>query len=251
MNANYNYKINKKPIVPIQYYMKDFDEQNKMWIHKHEYYEIMYVSSGKCIINTSTEENPSEITTHELVQGQFIFLLPNVFHQLVLNEGDKAFIYNIEFQHADCENEYISNVSSIIHISYDKLFDSTKLGSIVTSKNRYLIATDIAQVGTAIKDLILCCEKKQKNKEDYLSLILKEASLFVEISNCVNSKRLGDVTYIKKANAFILENYTKKILIEDIAEHVNISKSYLEHQYKKYMGQSILSFINDAAFWGI
>ena len=92
--------------------------------------------------------------------------------------------------------------------------------------------------------MILCCEKKQKNKEDYLSLILKEASLFVEISNCVNSKRLGDVTYIKKANAFILENYTKKILIEDIAEHVNISKSYLEHQYKKYMGQSILSFIN-------
>ena len=77
-----------------------------------------------------------------------------------------------------------------------------------------------------------------------MSLILKEANLFVEISNCINSKKLGDVTYIKKANTYILENYTRKILIDDIAKHVNISKSYLEHQYKKYMGQSILSFIN-------
>ena len=124
------------------------------------------------------------------------------------------------------------------------LFKNTNLTKITTNKNGFVIATDIVQVGTAIKELILSCEKKQKTSEDYISVLLKEANLFVEISNCIQSKRLGDVTYIKKANAYILENYTKKILIEEIAKHVNISKSYLEHQYKKYMGQSILSFIN-------
>lgn len=244
LNNDSIYKMSKKPIVPIQYYMKKFDDTDKMWIHKHEYYEIMYVSSGKCSITISNEETPVNTTSYDLVQGQFIFIMPNIFHQLVIKEGNEAFLYNIELQHVNYDDEHISNVFNIINVDYEKLFNNTKLTKLIASKEGFIITSDISQVGTTIKELILCCVKKQKTKEDYLSLILKEANLFVEISNCINSKRLGDVTYIKKANTYILENYTRKILIDDIAKHVNISKSYLEHQYKKYMGQSILSFIN-------
>ena len=245
MNTNSNFSVNKKPIVPLQYYMKDFDETGeKMWIHKHEYYEIMYVSSGKCTITTADDDDAVNTKEHKLIQGQFIFIRPNIYHRLTMEKGEKAFILNIEFHHVDYDHEYISNVFPIFKINFDKLFYETKLANELSKKEGYIITSDIAQVGTAIKEVILCCEKKQKTNEDYLSLILKETNLFVEISNCINTKRLGDVTYIKKANAYILENYNKKIKIDDIAKYVNVSKSYLEHQYKKYMGQTILSFIN-------
>ena len=58
------------------------------------------------------------------------------------------------------------------------------------------------------------------------------------------SKKLGEISYIRKANAYIMDNYNRKITIDEIAKYVDISKSYLEHQYKKQMGQTILSFIN-------
>lgn len=243
MSTN-NFFINNQPVIPFQYYMKNFDEKDKMWMHKHAYYEIMYVSYGKCIIETATDENLSNNATYILTQGQFIFIRPNIYHQLVINEGDNAFVFNVEFHHADQSHEYIKNTFPIININFNKLFDKTKLASLLSGDKGYFISSDVAQVGTSIKELILCCEKKNKTKEDYLSLMLKEANLFIEIANCMQSKKLGEISYIRKANAYILENYNKKILINDIANHVNVSKSYLEHQYKKHMGQSILSFIN-------
>ena len=243
MSVN-KFSMNNQPIIPFQYYMKDFDVTDTMWMHKHEYFEIMYVSYGRCIIETAKDENRSNPLSYILTQGQFIFLRPNIYHQLIMNEGDKANIFNIEFHYTDQNHEYIKNTSSIMTIDFIKLFNKTKLASLLSGEKGYFISSDVAQVGTAIKELILCCEKENKTSEDYLSLMLKESNLFVEIANCMQSKKLGGISYIRKANTYILENYTKKISINDIAKHVNISKSYLEHQYKKHTGQSILSFVN-------
>ena len=41
-----------------------------------------------------------------------------------------------------------------------------------------------------------------------------------------------------------VSNFVKKITLDDIAEHVGINKSYLQRQYKKYTGSTILNAIN-------
>ena len=69
-------------------------------------------------------------------------------------------------------------------------------------------------------------------------------NLFLEISECLKTVSFGALSYIKKANEYIANNYVKKISLDDIAEHVGINKSYLQRQYKKYTGSTILNAIN-------
>ena len=56
---NINYSINKLncALIPFQYYMKSFDDSLDMWMHRHEYFEIMYVNSGNIVIKVSPDEN--------------------------------------------------------------------------------------------------------------------------------------------------------------------------------------------------
>ena len=231
-------------LVPIQYYMKFFHDSLDMWMHSHEYLEIMYVNSGSVTIRISKVDNVKQVETRTLTQGQFIFLQPNLFHQMIIEKDKTAFVYNIEFIQVDINNELIQNIQSIINVDFRKLFTDTKLSNFINSESGYIIASDSSQVGTAIKELILATEQRKKNNEDFLSVIIKEINLLVEISNCIVNKKLGEISYIRKANSYIMENYQRKITIDEIAEHVNISKSYLEHQYKKQMGQTILGFVN-------
>ena len=241
-----NYSINKLnyALIPFQYYMKSFDDSLDMWMHRHEYFEIMYVNSGNIVIKVSPDENLKDAEVYNLTQGQFIFLKPNLYHQMIINKNETAFVYNVEFLPVDNNNEIIKNAQSIITVDFEKLFFDTKLNNFMKSEAGFIITTDTAQVGTTIKELIFAANQKKNTKEDYLSIILREMNLLIEISNCIVNKKLGEISYIRKANSYIMDNYNKKITIDEIAEYVNISKSYLEHQYKKQMGQTILGFIN-------
>ncbi len=244
MNTNYSISKINYALIPFQYYMKSFDDSFDMWMHSHEYFEIMYVSSGNITIKISFDEKLKDVETYRLTQGQFIFLNPKLYHQMIIEKGETAFVYNMEFLPVNYDNEIIKNVQNVISIDFEKLFLDTKLNSIISSENGYVITADTAQVGTSIKELIFAAEQKKKTKEDYLSVIIKEINLLIEISNCIINKKIGEISYIRKANSYIMDNYHKKITIDEIANHVNISKSYLEHQYKKQMGQTILGFIN-------
>ena len=241
-----NFAINKLnyALIPFQYYMKSFDDTLDMWMHRHEYYEIMYVNSGKITIKISSNDKLKDIETYNLTQGQFIFLKPNQYHQMIIEKDETAFVYNVEFLPVDYDNEIIKNAQSIINIDFEKLFFETKLNSFIRGESGFFISTDTTQVGTSIKELIFATDQKKTSKEDFLSVIIKEMNLLIEISNCQINKKLGEISYIRKANAYIMENYHRKISIDEIADYVHISKSYLEHQYKKQMGQTILSFIN-------
>ena len=163
---------------------------------------------------------------------------------MIINKNETAFVYNVEFLPVDNNNEIIKNAQSIITVDFEKLFFDTKLNNFMKREVGFIITTDTAQVGTTIKELIFAANQKKNTKEDYLSIILREMNLLIEISNCIINKKLGEISYIRKANSYIMDNYNKKITIDEIAEYVNISKSYLEHQYKKQMGQTILGFIN-------
>ena len=247
MKANSYKQINLKnmAIVPLQYYMKWFDDTFSMWMHHHNYFEIMYASSGSFTVETASDENLTDLEEHIISQGQFILIKPNFYHILKMNKGQKAFIYNMEFLTTDLNHEMISSIRKVMNIDFDKLFNETKLSNIIKSPDGYILSNDTSQIGTTLKELILILENKNKTIENNLQIIIKEISLFIEISNCISNKTIGAISYIRKVNSYIMENYQKNdISISEIAAYINISKSYLEHQYKKQMGQTIWSFIN-------
>ena len=167
---NTNYSINKLnyALIPFQYYMKSFDDSLDMWMHRHEYFEIMYVNSGNIVIKVSPDENLKDAEVYNLTQGQFIFLKPNLYHQMIINKNETAFVYNVEFLPVDNNNEIIKNAQSIITVDFEKLFFDTKLNNFMKSEAGFIITTDTAQVGTTIKELIFAANQKKNTKESEL-----------------------------------------------------------------------------------
>lgn len=80
--------------------------------------------------------------------------------------------------------------------------------------------------------------------EQACAVTIAELNLFTEISKCLETGNFGSLSYIRKTNTYIQENFRRKITIDQIAEWVGINKAYLQRQYKKYTGQTILESIN-------
>lgn len=243
-NTCFNVNLFKKNmLIPFQYYMKSFDDTFSMWVHQHNYFEIMYASSGSFEVEIAIAHS-NKFESHKISQGQFIILKPNVDHRMVLNNNEKAFVYNMEFLLADSNNDLVKKTSSILNIDFYRLFTETKLNMLISNNVDFIIANDTSQFGTSMKELILASESKKSTLEDYINIINKELSLLTEMSICFSNRKIGEISYIRKANSYIIENYQRKITLSEIANHVGISLSYLKHQYKKHMDQTILGFIN-------
>ena len=108
----------------------------------------------------------------------------------------------------------------------------------------FTLLTDTAQVEYALKNLITLHKEPIHTLDRALAAQYSIVNLLVEISSCMQTVSFGALPYIKKANEYIANNYTKKISLGDISDYVGINKSYLQRQYKKYTGSTILNAIN-------
>ena len=60
----------------------------------------------------------------------------------------------------------------------------------------------------------------------------------------LNFKGLKHVHTIAEAKRYIMENYSQKLTVEDIASQVYLSKSYLSRIFKEETGDSLTAYIN-------
>ncbi|MBO5927721.1 MAG: helix-turn-helix transcriptional regulator, partial [Clostridia bacterium] len=67
---------------------------------------------------------------------------------------------------------------------------------------------------------------------------------FVSESNNFLPIESNKVNMIRDAIEYIRENFTKKIVIDELASHLHFSKGYLSHTFKKVTGCSIIEFLN-------
>lgn len=50
---------------------------------------------------------------------------------------------------------------------------------------------------------------------------------------------------VKDATLYIKMNYGRELSVEKIAKHVNVSKSHFSREFKKYIGMSLIDYINN------
>lgn len=116
---------------------------------------------------------------------------------------------------------YISLVNDILEHYYNSILDESEL-SCYSSYN----------------SLILNSEK--------LSDITKAVITFIEgVINSIRQDRLANSkNVIHKSINYIEKNYSEKISLESIAEHVNLSKQYLCYIFKRETGENVSHYIN-------
>lgn len=231
---------------PISFYFKTFGYDFRMGMHRHPYFEIMYAWQGSFdVYFYYARQNlpPKKITVQE---RQFIFLDAMTYHRLVIPDKKQRMIYNVELEAKRLSEYNPCNVNTVMPVDYYSLIRGCGLEKLGcgTDGSGYSILTDTAQVEYALKNLIALHQEPIHTLDRALAAQYSIINLFIEISECLKNVIFGALPYIKKANEYIANNYIKKISLDEIAEYVGINKSYLQRQYKKYTGSTILSAIN-------
>ncbi|MBN1411322.1 MAG: helix-turn-helix domain-containing protein [Spirochaetales bacterium] len=106
-----------------------------------------------------------------------------------------------------------------------------------------------AMEGGADNKKIYECNTKFFNSADAITNIMMAKDLLTEfVDNVVCSvntaQQKNAASSIEKAIAFIEKNYRKNLSLKEIASHVFLSTSHLQHLFKSETGQSITRYLN-------
>lgn len=230
----YKYElVNMDGDLPIKIIYHDSDEIDYVSRHWHESVEISYVISGK-IDNIYIEG-----TNYTSEQGDIVLINSNCIHSFTLNIGENRRAFTIFIP---CEF-LKANYPQIDQITFDCIskFEQdeqrrTKFNELRANLDSIITAfLDYDQDPLAqIKLKGLSCE--------LIYLLLKNFSTNKNKSGIIQTtKHLGRLTLITN---FIKEHCNQNISIDQISNQFGLSSDYLSRFFQKYIGMTILNYIN-------
>ena len=179
---------------------------------------------------------------HYISKGSGIFKINDKIYDL---KGGDGFIL-LKGMHV----EYISSI--------DDPWKYYWVGFSGKNVNEYLKRTSIidtciinfskkSKVPNTIIDMCNISKKYNQTSSDDILLLSKLHLLLYYISSEFpkSFKYYNNLahTYIQEAVDFINNNYMKSITVQEVANHVNLSRSYLYKMFIKYLGQSTQSYL--------
>ena len=195
-----------------------------MKFHSHPNAEIMYNDGGWCEIFWKENGGNKKLP---LKKGQFALLPSQTQHMLYVPQGGRCDILNLELT---LSSESGLRCSELEGAGLDFLSGGV------------CFAEDTANVGSTIKKLHE--ELAQFNAGSGLQISALLAQLLVMIAR-VSRMGESDSSYIiNKAMKFIENEYSNGISSRDVAESLKLHPVYLERQFKKHTGVSMLAHIN-------
>lgn len=124
------------------------------------------------------------------------------------------------------------------------LFPEEELPSLEESKNTGIISFKFKSNQTGNFLLMLYHTPSYQSINYYFEITEPDVWTEFEIPISKNSSLNAMLPYIEKAVQYIQDNYSEKITIQDIADHVTIHPSYLSSLFRKSLNQSVNSYIN-------
>ena len=197
-----------------------------MKFHAHPNAEIMYNDGGACEIFWKENGNNKKLA---LKKGQFAVLPSQTQHMLYVPQGCRCDILNLELT-LSAENGLPCAELEGAGLEF--------LGGGVR------FAEDTANVGATIKKLHEELGSAQFNAGSGLQIAALLAQLLVMIARVAHMGGSDGSYIINKAMKFIDNEYANGISSKDVAESMKLHPVYLERQFKKHTGVSMLSHIN-------
>lgn len=201
--------------------------------HWHEEVQFIHVLEGRFLFHVADQQI-------EVNSGDGLFMNANQIHKAesIEPEGKYIFVYFHPTLLTDQKSDYIhkSFVASIL--------SDTFVGSIPLSKD---IEADII-----ILDLVLEMKSIYDASKDYFELDLMSSifQMWKHLLITIEVKALLQHTQdavanerLKRIITFIDEHYANQITLEDISDHVNLSRSECCRFFKKCVNQSLFQYI--------
>lgn len=204
--------------------------------HIHKSIEIYLIKSGCCSMDISDRKILCQ-------PGDFVLIPPNTVHSFYLETEETCIFRHIHFDPDLFSQWYLNNtepypmdlVTALIFScdSHFKLRADEKLTSLVAE-----IIDDTAAGGTAATAL------SNLHLAELMLCLIKMARTELPVLSDAGTHTPEHIRYVSYALSYIHENYSGKILIQDIADHLNISARYLSKVFFQHMNLTILNYIN-------
>ena len=206
--------------------LKSFDG-----FHYHDdMYEILYMLEGeaKYIV---------EDKVYNLQPGDMMLVSPNELHQLISPNPSKRIVCTFSDKYLSQFNTEYTNFQDIFNIL--KFSSNHKIS---------FSGNDKAKIETFLLRMASLLFSEEFGDDIKYNMAFTRIMLLVS-ERLIEHEELTHVPYItnpiiKNIVDYINENISNKILIEDIADYLGLSNSYLSHIFKEHTGVSILKFIN-------
>ena len=204
--------------------------------HIHRSIEIYLIDSGSCAMDINNRKL-------SCTAGDFVMILPNTVHSFYLDAPDTCLFRHIHFDPAPFSRLYLNRSETdsfdmitaltvpyghCFHLASNETFSSL-IDNIIeeTAENDSL---HLALANLHLTELLL----------ELMKLTRKNHALLT-VSDSLSPEQIRYVSY---ALSYIHENFDRKILVKDIADHLNISSRYLSKVFFQHMNLTILNYIN-------
>jgi len=199
--------------------------------HSHSQYEIYYLISGNVNFHAAGK-------TYQVEKGTMLIINPFESHNLEFIPTEPYERRVIEFS--------LNNIPT---------FDGfTPSNSFMKNKSPVYILTAKELEKTSIISLMDNIEEEYRKNDQYtnynivfniISIICQIARYISKESNKpINEIIKVDQVYVNNAIQYINNNLNEDLSINNIASKIGLSRSYLQHIFKKTMNKSISTYIN-------
>lgn len=195
--------------------------------HEHLRIEINYVKKGNCILCLET----GCVTFRK---GEVMIIAPHARHRFEAGpEG--AVLMQLEF---------LPEIFARFNFSANAVTGESVSAFLFSEENRLIKIVDNAPIIHTVQNIIN--ELEQKNACYQYLVMMYYAELLVLIYRHLDETTLPVCTneFLKKAIAYIRQNYHLNINIGHVARHVGVSERYLRRLFAQHLNLAPLDYLN-------
>lgn len=204
-------------------------KHHEMLLHTHTAAEWMYVRAGMCGVRLGD----GGIIT--LKEGDYIFLDSMVPHELIVEKGSPCHVLNIE----------ISLVKKNEDFSIGRLRRNEGFNAFLQAAQPVFFSSDAeGAIGNHLSNLLRLIRRGNAEDETGHQMAL----LFFEVAGQFRKKQYKTNAippHVKKALAYISENFDSGLTISEIARAASVSRGHLQRSFHETVGCTMVSKIND------
>lgn len=109
-------------------------------------------------------------------------------------------------------------------------------------KKKLCLLSDQESIHITLSSILYEWEHRQPERDMMLRLLLNELIIRLARSYFAHRKPNG-IQFLAQAREYILQNYQRPLTIDDIADAVGISRSYLSMLFSRHMSRTIVEYI--------
>ena len=176
--------------------------------HGHDFFELEYIIKGSGIYEIDGKSYP-------IKEGMLFFLTP-------------ADVHTIKSADMELINVMFTSGGEILPFDFGSATE-------FPTESRGLVYE-------LLSELVRVCESDRS----YSRLLLK--CVFNKLAHTDVAREKANEPYISKTITYIMENFRKGISLEDAAENVGLSKSYLSDYFAKQTGINFKEYLDNLRF---